>query len=117
MYISKEKYKYILNLSKGEKTGLKCDGCGADLVIREGHSKFLGCSNYPKCKCHYSLENAVEVGTKAEVNLHHLDHSFFKDTKFINWDAGLIDSPDFDIDDWTDENIAPILCKDDIYNG
>lgn len=29
----------------------KCPMCGGDLVEREGkHGKFIGCSNYPKCK-------------------------------------------------------------------
>lgn len=36
MYIDKDKYKTVLNLPKGTRTGLKCEGCGAELVIREG---------------------------------------------------------------------------------
>ncbi len=34
-----------------EMTDIKCEKCGANMVIREGRfGKFLACSNYPKCK-------------------------------------------------------------------
>jgi DNA topoisomerase-1 len=37
------------------KTGVKCI-CGGELkIILKGGKKFLGCSNYPKCKITYSL--------------------------------------------------------------
>ncbi len=40
------------NSKKGDKIGLKCQLCGADMVTREGaYGKFLGCENYPKTKC------------------------------------------------------------------
>ncbi len=33
-------------------TNIPCDDCGSPMVIRTGRSgRFLGCSNYPKCKC------------------------------------------------------------------
>lgn len=34
-----------------EETDIKCEKCGANMVIREGKfGKFLACPNYPKCK-------------------------------------------------------------------
>ena len=34
-----------------QKTDIKCEKCGGIMLIREGrYGKFLGCSNYPKCK-------------------------------------------------------------------
>jgi len=36
---------------KGVPTDLKCDKCGAPMVIKLGrHGQFLACSNYPDCK-------------------------------------------------------------------
>jgi DNA topoisomerase-1 len=36
---------------KGAPTDLKCDKCGAPMVIKLGrHGQFLACSNYPDCK-------------------------------------------------------------------
>ncbi len=36
---------------KGMPTDLKCDKCGAPMVIKLGrHGQFLACSNYPDCK-------------------------------------------------------------------
>ena len=34
-----------------EKTGLKCEKCGSEMVIKTGKfGKFTSCSNYPNCK-------------------------------------------------------------------
>lgn len=45
-----------------EKTGEKCDKCGADLVKKMGRfGPFLSCSDYPKCKNIKSIENKVGV--------------------------------------------------------
>lgn len=34
-----------------QKTDIPCEECGSPMLIREGRrGKFLGCSNYPKCK-------------------------------------------------------------------
>jgi len=34
-----------------EKTGEKCEKCGAPMVVKHGrYGKFLGCSKYPECK-------------------------------------------------------------------
>lgn len=36
---------------KSQATDIKCDKCGAFMVVRHGQfGDFLGCSNYPKCK-------------------------------------------------------------------
>ena len=34
-----------------EKTNLKCDKCGSDMVTKTGrYGEFTGCSNFPNCK-------------------------------------------------------------------
>jgi len=40
--------KAFINGKLKDKIGLKCK-CGGDFIIRQGYSKFCGCSNYPKC--------------------------------------------------------------------
>ncbi len=44
--------KEMKNLKlEGKKTDIKCDKCGAEMVIKLGkRGEFLGCSNYPQCK-------------------------------------------------------------------
>ncbi len=40
-----------LKIEEAEKTGEKCEKCGADMIIKHGKfGKFLACSNYPECK-------------------------------------------------------------------
>lgn len=39
----------VLTKEPGHKTGIQCQ-CGGELIVRQGYSKFLGCSNYPDCK-------------------------------------------------------------------
>lgn len=42
-----------MKTSEAEKTGRKCPKCGHDLIYRyakKSGAKFIGCSNYPKCK-------------------------------------------------------------------
>ncbi len=44
-----------------EKTDIKCDKCGAPMVIRRGKfGKFLACSAFPKCKNAKSLTTGVK---------------------------------------------------------
>ncbi len=46
-----------------EKIGEACPQCGADLVIRDGRfGRFIGCSNYPKCK--YTRPIVDDTGVK-----------------------------------------------------
>ena len=41
-----------------KKTQKKCPKCSSELVIRKSvYGKFLGCTNYPKCKYTEKLEN------------------------------------------------------------
>ncbi len=43
-------------------TDIPCDECGAPMLIRQGpRGKFLGCSNYPKCKHTQELPEGLEV--------------------------------------------------------
>ena len=40
---------------------IKCDKCGADMVVKEGrYGKFLACSNYPNCKNIKSLDDVIK---------------------------------------------------------
>ena len=44
-----------------QKTDIKCDLCGFDLVIRKGrYGSFYACSNYPKCKNTKPINAEVE---------------------------------------------------------
>ncbi|MCF7820436.1 MAG: type I DNA topoisomerase [Candidatus Pacebacteria bacterium] len=46
-----EKEQAEIDELQKEHAGETCDKCGADMVIKTGrYGKFLGCSNYPKCK-------------------------------------------------------------------
>jgi DNA topoisomerase-1 len=43
--------------------GRQCPDCGSDLIIRRGrYGKFIGCSNYPKCKHIEPLEPPKDTG-------------------------------------------------------
>lgn len=97
--ITTKQHSTLLSLPKGSKTGLHCEVCGAELVIRVGSTKFLGCSNYPKCTNHYSLVN----------NTRSMSHNL----------------PDIDVENYLDFSTPsefvpydvydpPILCKDDM---
>ena len=45
-----------------EPTGLKCDLCGSDMVIRTGrYGAFLACSRYPECKFTKQIEKEIGV--------------------------------------------------------
>ncbi len=54
----------------GEPSGLKCEKCGADMVMKDGKfGKFLSCSAYPKCKNIKNVDkdgNVLEKGQRAE---------------------------------------------------
>ncbi len=47
-------------------TGLKCEECGSELVLRTGrYGNFYACSNYPTCK--YTRQIAHEIGVNCPV--------------------------------------------------
>ena len=60
------------NNNEGEETapaaapevveGRTCPKCGSELHIKQGYSKFVGCSTYPKCKFNEPLEKPVDTG-------------------------------------------------------
>jgi DNA topoisomerase-1 len=57
-----KKYKEIRGAGILEKTEKKCPKCGAPLFIRVSkYGKFLACSNYPKCKYTFDLENSTGI--------------------------------------------------------
>jgi len=58
----KKKYKEIKGAGVLEKTEKKCPKCGAQLLIRVSkYGRFLACSNYPKCKYTFDLENSTGI--------------------------------------------------------
>jgi DNA topoisomerase-1 len=57
-----KKYKEINGAGILEKTEKKCPKCGAQLLIRVSkYGRFLACSNYPKCKYTFDLENSTGI--------------------------------------------------------
>jgi DNA topoisomerase-1 len=57
-----KKYKEINGAGILEKTEKKCPKCGAQLLIRVSkYGRFLACSNYPKCKYKFDLENTTGI--------------------------------------------------------
>lgn len=50
----------LLEKPKGTRTDIKCDFCEGILVVREGHSKFFGCSNFPKCTSTYGVDSPFQ---------------------------------------------------------
>ena len=85
---------------KVEKTGEKCEICGADMVIRQGRfGTFMACENYPKCsntkpilkpigvKC---PECGADIVTKHSKN-HMVFYSCqrYPECKFSSWDLPL----------------------------
>jgi DNA topoisomerase-1 len=57
-----KKYKEIRGAGILEKTEKKCPKCGAPLFVRVSkYGKFLACSNYPKCKYTFDLENSTGI--------------------------------------------------------
>ena len=47
--------KELLDKDNGFRTDIKCPDCSGTLIVREGYSKFFGCSNYPKCSSKYGV--------------------------------------------------------------
>src|SRR5207249_11625915 len=46
-----------ITIVEQEKTGVLCEKCGAEMVLRLGkQGEFLACSNYPKCKSTANFE-------------------------------------------------------------
>jgi len=56
--------RYKIKKELQEQTDEKCSSCGAPMVIRwSSKGKFLGCSNFPKCKYTKPLEKTPERKT------------------------------------------------------
>jgi DNA topoisomerase-1 len=57
-----KKYKEIKGAGILEKTEKKCPKCGSQLIVRVSkYGRFLACSNYPKCKYTFDLENSTGI--------------------------------------------------------
>ena len=88
------------NGSEGEKTDLKCEKCGSDMVLRTGrYGSFYACSKYPECK--FTKRIAKGIGIKcpkcgAEIVCKHGKNrtTFYScerypDCDFSSWDLPL----------------------------
>lgn len=82
-----------------EETEEICEKCGGKMVIREGkYGKFLGCSNFPKCKNVKSLEPEPKpvgvcpecgkpvVARKSKRGKIFYSCTGYPDCKFMSWD-------------------------------
>jgi DNA topoisomerase-1 len=48
-------------------TDIACEECGAPMVVRQGpRGKFLGCSNYPRCKATRELPDGFQIAARSE---------------------------------------------------
>ncbi len=55
----------LLKQKAGTVTNIECPDCGKALVVRNGYSKFLGCSDYPNCQCTVGILNNAPVSREA----------------------------------------------------
>jgi DNA topoisomerase-1 len=62
------------------KTGLKCEKCGGDMLIRQSkNGQFLGCSNYPNC----TNTKALSYGVCPKCNSGFVVKRYFKNKSFF----------------------------------
>lgn len=54
----------LLEKPKGFITDIRCPDCGERLVVREGYTKFLGCSSYPNCTCKIGIQRPSRPSMK-----------------------------------------------------
>ena len=91
---------YVSPKPEPQKTDIKCEKCGHEMVIREGKfGKFLGCSNFPTCKNIKPLQNndtpkgkCPECGKEVAQRRSKKGKIFYSctgypDCKFMSWDV------------------------------
>lgn len=83
----------IATQPKGFKTDIACGNCGEALVVREGHSKFLGCSGYPECRMTYSRENYVPIDMRIHSSVINAAFGPNTDRNGDPWDNDMDDYP------------------------
>ncbi len=76
----------ILKREKGTKTDIKCPQCAGVLIVREGISKFLGCSNFPNCRCMVGFPvsggidfRGAEMVRREQVKIEYIDEEYEDD--------------------------------------
>ena len=83
-----------------QKTDIKCEKCGAYMLLRDGrYGKFLGCSNFPKCRNIQKLEEEKEIQKgicpkcfkpmlqkKSKTGKVYYACTDFTNCKFMSWD-------------------------------
>ena len=86
--------------SEPQKTDIKCEKCGGIMLIREGkYGKFMGCSNYPKCKNIMQINttptvykgicpkcNKPMIERKSKTGKIYYSCSDYENCKFMSWD-------------------------------
>lgn len=86
--------------SVAEKTDIKCEKCGSYMLIRDGkYGKFLGCSNFPKCRNIQPINTAEVVHKgicpkcgksmierKSKTGKIYYSCSDYEKCKFMSWD-------------------------------
>lgn len=101
------------------KTGLKCEKCGGDMLIRQSkNGQFLGCSNYPNC----TNTKALSYGVCPKCNKGFVVKRYFKNKTFFgcstypkcdfitNKKLDLMKCPKCGSFMYNDENKKAIIC-------
>jgi DNA topoisomerase-1 len=79
--------------------GVKCDLCGADMVVKGGRfGTFLGCSNYPQCKNTKPISMGIKCpkckeGDLIERKTKKGKRTFYGCSKYPNCDFASWDKP------------------------
>lgn len=89
----------VAETQKDEKTDIKCDLCGGDMILKTGrYGNFLACSHYPECKNTKQLvkETGVlcplcggKIVTKKSKKSVFYSCENYKTCKFSSWDLPL----------------------------
>lgn len=102
--------KLIFSQEKGYHTDISCPRCPGHMVLRQGYSKFLGCSNYPECDTKMGVAQAqFERG-----DMMGLHNAAFSNSSGLNFDK----TEDRGECDWEDDLTGAyptgIHCADDM---
>lgn len=86
----------VADLSKIEKTDVKCDLCGSEMILKTGrYGNFLACSQYPECKNTKQLNKEIgvlcplcggNIVTKKSKKSIFYSCENYKTCKFSSWD-------------------------------
>ncbi|UYZ38998.1 hypothetical protein OD350_29360 (plasmid) [Clostridium beijerinckii] len=60
MIIDDKNIRKVMKLSINSSTGLFCENCGSELIVKKGYRKFLGCSN-SECNKKFSFNGPAKL--------------------------------------------------------